>query len=104
MDRLFKGVIDALVTLVLVAFGMCLLAELLQRGLMPAGIIDSPVVAVVAVIFIAGLIARLSRARSEKKGHGAERRAPRTIADGVAPWSSTLGPSERRRPRRGRDA
>ena len=104
MERLFKGVIGALVTLVLVSFGLRLLAERFQRGLVPPGTIDSPLVAIVSVVFIVGLIARLGRARSEKKGHGAERRAPRTIASNVTAWSSAPKGRQQSRQRRGRDA
>ena len=104
MDRLFNGVVGTLVTLVLVSFGLRLLAELFQRGLVPAGTLDNPVAGVLTVVFIVGLFARLARARSEKKGRAADRRAPRTIASDVTPWSSAPKGRQRHRQERGRDA
>jgi len=111
VDRLVRLVVGLVLWLVLFAFGLCLLGELLSHGLdvstgtgtgMDQGTLPTGSVAVLLVLFLIGLGVRLRRGmvrQAQQRRRDAavgERRAPRRAAADVAPWRAGRGTGRKR--------
>jgi hypothetical protein len=110
VDRLVRLVVGLVLWLVLLAFGLRLLGELLSHGLaVPTGTGTGPgggslptgLTAFLVVLFLIGVGVRLRRgmnqqAQQRRRDDAAgERRAPRRAAADVAPWRAGRGTGRR---------